>query len=82
MSGLDRVLDMNMTWGVGYALGDGIMPNPRTAYWGGYGGSLLIVDMDARTTFAYAMNQMVPVIAGDSRGFDLALAMWSGLGLV
>lgn len=82
VTGRDRILDMNLTWGLGYALGDGIMPNPRTAYWGGYGGSLLIVDMDARTTFAYAMNQMVPAIVGDSRAFELALAMWSGMGLV
>jgi hypothetical protein len=38
--------------------------------------------MDAETTFAYAMNQMVPAIAGDSRAFDLALAMWGGMGLL
>ncbi len=82
VSGRDRVLDMTMTWGLGYALGDGIMPNPRTAYWGGYGGSLVIVDMDARTTFAYAMNQMVPAIAGDTRAFELAMVMWADLGLI
>jgi hypothetical protein len=28
------------------------MPNPNTVYWGGLGGSLVIIDMDARTTLA------------------------------
>lgn len=82
VEGTDRILDMQLTFGMGYALGAGLMPNPNTAYWGGYGGSLVIVDMDAQTTFAYAMNQMAPPGVGDSRGFDLALAMWSAMGLV
>jgi CubicO group peptidase (beta-lactamase class C family) len=82
VQGIDRVLDMDISFGLGFALGEGMMPNPNTVYWGGYGGSLVIVDMDAETTFAYAMNQMVPAIAGDSRAFDLALAMWGGMGLL
>lgn len=81
VQGKDRVLDMNITFGLGFAFGGEIMPNPNSVYWGGYGGSLVIVDMDAETTFAYAMNQMVPAIAGDDRGFELALAMWEGMGL-
>ena len=55
------------------------LPNPNTIYWGGYGGSLAIIDMDARTTFAYAMNRMVPTTTGDSRGLTLAAAMWGAL---
>lgn len=80
--GNDRVLNMDIAFGLGYALGDGLMPNPNTVYWGGYGGSLVIVDMDAQTTFAYAMNQMVPVIVGDSRAVELAMVMWSEMGVL
>ena len=52
------------------------MPNPNTLYWGGYGGSLAIIDMDARTTFAYAMNKMAGTTTGDIRALGLAMAMW------
>ena len=58
------------------------LPNPNTIFWGGYGGSLAIIDMDARTTFAYAMNKMAPTTTGDMRAFALSLAMWEGLELV
>ena len=34
------------------------LPNPRTCYWGGWGGSLAIIDMDAKLSFSYVMNKM------------------------
>jgi hypothetical protein len=49
-------------------------------YWGGYGGSLIIIDFDARTTFAYVMNRMEGTTTGDVRGFGLCMAMWEALG--
>lgn len=55
------------------------LPNPNTIFWGGLGGSLVIIDMDARTTFACAMNKMSANLAGDLRAFGLARAMWSAL---
>ena len=55
------------------------LPNPNTIFWGGYGGSLVIIDMDARTTFAYAMNRMVGTTTGDVRAFTLAMAMWQAM---
>ena len=51
------------------------MRNPNSIYWGGYGGSLIIIDMDARTTVAYAMNKMAPTTPGDMRAFSLMAAM-------
>jgi hypothetical protein len=48
--------------------------------WGGYGGSLVIIDMDARTTFGYAMNLMQPTTQGDTLALGLAMGMWQGLG--
>jgi hypothetical protein len=49
-------------------------------FWGGYGGSLAIIDFDARTTFAYAMNRMVGTTTGDMRAFSLMMPMWEALG--
>lgn len=55
------------------------LPNANSMFWGGYGGSLAIIDFDARATFAYAMNKMAPTTTGDVRGFGLAMGMWQGL---
>ena len=68
----------------GFGLPGGVvsLPNPNTIYWGGYGGSLIIIDMDARTTFAYAMNKMAGTTQGDMRAFGLAMAMWAAMGTI
>ena len=79
IEGKDLVLGMNQRFGLGFAVGGPYMPNPNTLYWGGYGGSLTIVDLDARTTFCYVMNKMVGAVA-DLRGFGLAMAMWEATG--
>jgi hypothetical protein len=42
--------------GVGY----GLLPEGRVCCWGGTGGSLVIIDVDRRSTFAYVMNKMAP----------------------
>jgi hypothetical protein len=55
------------------------MPNPSSMFWGGYGGSLILIDMDARTTFGYAMNKMGVTTMGDARAMALAQAMWTAL---
>lgn len=42
--------------------------------WGGWGGSLVMADPDARMTVAYAMNQML------DRGLAIVIAAYEGLG--
>jgi CubicO group peptidase (beta-lactamase class C family) len=79
IAGRDLILDMPLRFGMGFALGDGLMPNPNTLYWGGLGGSLAIIDLDARTTFCYVMNKMSGTVA-DLRGLGLAMAMWEAMG--
>ena len=70
-------------FGMGFGLAGAMpLPNPNTIFWGGYGGSLVIIDMDARTTFAYAMNKMAPTTTGDMRAFGLAMAMWEAMGAI
>jgi len=77
--GRDLILDIPIRFGLGFAVSAGLMPNPNTVYWGGLGGSLVIIDMDARTTLAYAPNKMSGTI-GDLRAFGPAMAMWEAMG--
>ena len=55
-NGIDLVIGIPMKWGVGY----GLAPEGRVCSWGGYGGSLVVIDADRRMTFAYVMNKMAP----------------------
>jgi CubicO group peptidase (beta-lactamase class C family) len=48
-------------------------------FWSGGGGSLIVIDMDARTTFAYAMNKMGRAIIGDERSFRIIETMWRAM---
>jgi CubicO group peptidase (beta-lactamase class C family) len=81
IEGPDLVLGAPARFGMGFGLPSAQfpLPNANTIYWGGYGGSLAIIDMDARTSFGYAMNRMAPTTTGDMRGLGLAAAMWRGL---
>ena len=81
IEGTDLILGGPARFGMGFGLAGGVLPlpNPNTIYWGGYGGSLVIIDMDARTTFGYVMNKMAGTTTGDMRAFGLAMAMWAAL---
>ena len=81
ISGRDLILDLPLRFGMGFALGGGMMPNPNTLYWGGYGGSLAIVDLDARTTFCYVLNRMSGTVT-DLRGFGFAMVTWEAMGIL
>jgi CubicO group peptidase (beta-lactamase class C family) len=73
-SGEDRNLGMQMRWGLGYGLFG------RSYGWGGWGGSLIMIDPDARMTVAYVTNQMRDTAsAGDSRGLEIVMAAYDGL---
>lgn len=78
IKGTDQVLAIPVHYGLGYGLPGGMMPfpNPNSAFWGGYGGSLVIADMDARLCMAYVMNRMAPTTTGDLRAASIAAACW------
>jgi CubicO group peptidase (beta-lactamase class C family) len=69
--GTDLVLGIPLRFGIGYALPETdtlpYVPQGRACYWGGWGGSLSIMDLDTRTTISYAMNKMAPGIIGSDR---------------
>lgn len=72
--GVDKMIGVRMSYGMGYAI------NGNTASWGGRGGSLVLVDFDARMAVAYAMNRMLdrgPL--SDERGLSIVLAAYDGL---
>lgn len=72
--GEDRVLRTPMSWTVGF----GKFGN--TFGWGGWGGSLVVSDPDARMTVAYVMNQMIDrERQEDNRGMEIIMAAYSGL---
>jgi len=59
--GPDLVLLVPLRWGIGYALPHPTapaVPEGRVCWWTGYGGSIVVNDLDRRTTVAYAMNRM------------------------
>jgi len=74
-SGFDPVLGVEMNYGMGYGLASVTVPlGPRSAFWGGYGGSVIVMDQDLELTVAYMMNQMRSGLYGDTRGGDFIQA--------
>jgi CubicO group peptidase (beta-lactamase class C family) len=71
-NGVDRRLGMSVRWGLGYGLfGSGLG-------WGGWGGSIVMVEPGDRMAVAYVTNQMREP-ADDSRGLELIMAAYDGL---
>jgi CubicO group peptidase (beta-lactamase class C family) len=80
--GDDLVLAVPLRFGMGFGLTTTEMPmgpNPHTAFWGGYGGSTIVVDQDARLCVSYVMNRMEAGALGDMRGFTLLHAAYTAL---
>lgn len=80
IEGPDLVLGMAAKFGLGFGLDPMIpLPGPNCLFWGGYGGSLIIIDLDRRATYAYVMNKMGMTTIGDARGLGMSTAVWSAL---
>jgi CubicO group peptidase (beta-lactamase class C family) len=80
--GMDLVLGMPIKFGMGYGLNNDLVPigpNKNSCFWGGYGGSIIFVDRDARLCLSYVMNRMDSALMGDMRGISLVLAMYQAV---
>lgn len=80
--GTDIVLNTPIRFGLGFGLTSKkvpIGPNPHTFYWGGWGGSRTVMDLDAKLSFAYVMNNMIFSLTGDPRIIELTKALYSSL---
>ncbi|MFD7666857.1 serine hydrolase domain-containing protein [Streptomyces sp. NPDC059788] len=70
--GEDRILGMPMRYGLGY----GLFGN--TYGWGGWGGSMVMIEPDARMVVAYVTNQMREP-EDDNRGLEVVMAAYDGM---
>jgi len=69
----DLILAVPARLGLGFGLASGMMPgiNTGTMFWGGYGCSIAIIDMENRMSFGFAMNKMAGTTTGDMRALGL-----------
>ena len=79
---VDQVLGVKMRLGTGFGLPNDqipISPNERACFWGGWGGSISVIDLDAEITITYVMNRMAGALIGDMRGAGLVFATYGAL---
>jgi CubicO group peptidase (beta-lactamase class C family) len=81
IEGNDLALNMPVRFGMGFGLpGEFLpLPNERAFFWAGWGGSVAIIDLDARMSIAYAMNRMFPELIGDMRAAGIVTAAYTSL---
>ena len=67
--GTDLALLVPLRWGIGCCSPPSApaVPDGRVCWWTGYGGAIVVNDLDRRTTVAYAMNRMVPHFTSSPR---------------
>ena len=79
--GPDLVLGEVHRFGIGYGLASPErtpeLPDGRICFWGGWGGSSIIVDSERQLTIAYMMNRMVSGAAGDDRSEALVRTIYA-----
>jgi len=81
---VDLVLGVPFRRGIGFGLAGSAavpyLPEGRICFWGGWGGSLIVMDADRRLTFSYMMNRMGPGIVGSDRAEAYLTAVYAALG--
>jgi CubicO group peptidase (beta-lactamase class C family) len=82
--GVDLVLGIPLRWGIGFALPEPStlpwIPDERICFWGGWGGSMIIMDLGRRMTISYVMNRMAPGIIGSERSAAYVRAIYDSVG--
>jgi len=70
-NGVDKVLSVPLRFGIGFGLPSPesvpAIPDGRVCWWGGWGGSIVVMDTDRRATFGYVMNKMGQGTTGNAR---------------
>jgi CubicO group peptidase (beta-lactamase class C family) len=82
-NGVDLVLGIPLRWGMGFALPqlDSVpwIPDEEICFWGGWGGSMIIMDVGRRMTISYVMNRMAPGIIGSDRSARYTQAIYDAV---
>ena len=83
-NGVDLVLGVPLRFGIGYGLPQRetlpYLPDAKLCFWGGWGGSMVINDLDRRMTLSYMMNKMEGGIIGGLRSEAIIDAVYAALG--
>ncbi len=77
--GIDQVLGLPFKFGLGYGLANPAdtlgFTDGRVCYWGGWGGSVVVNDLDNGVTMTYMMNRMQAGLMGNDTSFALVQAL-------
>jgi CubicO group peptidase (beta-lactamase class C family) len=82
-NGIDVVLGAPLRFGIGYGLPQletlPYVPDDKICFWGGWGGSVIIMDVGRRMTISYMMNKMGAGIIGSDRSEQYVRAVYDAL---
>jgi len=82
--GVDVVLGLPLRFGIGYGLPEPAtipyIPDEKICFWGGWGGSVILMDLGRRMTVSYMMNKMGPGIIGSDRSELYVRAVYDAIG--
>src|SRR5205085_1178957 len=85
VNGIDLVLGMPLKMGMGFGLPQPqltpFIPDGRCAFWGGWGGSIVLADADRRMTIAYVMNKMEGGTVGGTNAAELVACAYNSFGV-
>ena len=78
---VDHLFGFPLKFGMGYAFGtdDRLAPAETSMFWGGAGGSSVVLDLGHRMCHSYVMNLMSNSIFADTRSVDLGKAVYECL---
>jgi CubicO group peptidase (beta-lactamase class C family) len=82
--GTDLFLGVPIRFGIGYGLPEPtsipFLPEGRVCFWGGWGGSVIIMDLDRGVTISYMMNKMQPGLVGSDNAAAYVSTVYKLLG--
>src|ERR1700722_3321208 len=82
-NGTDLVLGVPLRFGIGYGLPFPAtlpwIPDEKICFWGGWGGSMIVMDLGRKMTISYMMNKMAPGIIGSPRSDQYGQAIYAAL---
>ena len=83
LNGVDLVLGIPLRFGIGYGLHQAdllpYVPAGKICFWGGWGGSIVLMDLGRRMTISYMMNKMGPGAVGSDRTAEYVTAIYQAL---
>jgi CubicO group peptidase (beta-lactamase class C family) len=84
--GRDQAMGYILRFGIGYGLAGKdteveFVPEGKTCFWGGYGGSVAIMDVGRGVTITYMMNKMSQVGLGNDAAKEYTRAVYKALGV-